>query len=296
MFSHQLSSEFRPSLLDEEPSRSLNDSDTIRRLLELHTGYSQFRVVLPGSLTLSPDAARVRGEDEGMMPTSLEAAVRAYLPSDRKRLVEVVVEAIETRRAFRFIGRRRVGDTVKVIETIGDLKFEGDVVTEIIGLTRDVSATVEREALGISRARLIRRMVEEMPVPVVVLDRALRVVACSAAWATSNGLGGREAALGKPVNTLIELSRQMTSAIIEAMGGRNAKIAVPFYAAEDGRQVQRSCVVVPWQCGSDAAGGVVILAGEQHPPYATLDVADRALGRRSRGLMDMLETLAQPVA
>jgi hypothetical protein len=55
--------------------------------------------------------------------------------------------------------------------------------------------------------------------------------------------------------------------------------------------VQRSCVVVQWQCGSDAAGGVLMLAGEEHPPYATLEIADRALGRRSRGLMDILEAL-----
>lgn len=292
MFTQQLASEFFPSLHEAPAEESLNDSDVVRRLLEHHTGFAQFRVVLPGTVTWSAEAARMRGEPEGTSDTPLEDAVRAYLPSDRKRLVEIITEAIEQRRGFRFTGRRRVGETVSVLETIGDVKVENGKVTELIGLTRDVSAVVEREALGISRARLIRRMVEDMPVPVVVLDRALRVVACSAAWAKSHGLVGRAEALGKPVNKLIMMSREMTAAIITAMGGETAKVALPFYGAEDGRQVQQTCVVVPWQCGSDAAGGVLMLVGEEHPPYATLEVADRALGRQTRGLMEMLETLA----
>lgn len=292
MFAQQLTSEFFPSLSESGGDVSLNDSEIVRRLLEQHTGFAQFRVVLPMTVTWSAEAARMRGEAEGTSDTSLETAVRAYLPADRVRLVETITQAIEEKRGFRFSGRRRVGDRDTVLETIGDVKVENGKVTEIIGLTRDISAKVEREALGISRARLIRRMVEDMPVPVVVLDRALRVVACSAAWAKSHGLGGRTDALGKPVNTLITMSREMTSAIITAMGGETAKVTLPFYGADDGRQVHRACVVVPWQCGSDAAGGVLMLVGDDSPPFATLEVADRALGRRTKGLVAMLETLA----
>lgn len=292
VFTHQLTSAFFPSLSEGDGDLSLNDGEIVRRLLERHTGFSQFRVVLPGTVTWSAEAARLRGDLAGTSETSLEDAVRAYLPADRRRIVEMITEAIQQRQGFRFTGRRRIGDIVSVLETIGDVKIEDGRVTEIIGLTRDVSARVEREALGISRARLIRRMVEDMPVPVVVLDRALQVVACSAAWAKSHGLGGRMEAIGRPINKLIEMSRQMTAAIIEAIGGQTSQVELPFYSAEDGRQVKRNCVVVPWQCGSDAAGGVLMLVGEEHPPYATLEVADRALGRRSRGLMEMLETLA----
>jgi PAS domain-containing protein len=284
MFTQQLTSELFPSLADSEPEPSLNDGEIVRRLLERHTGFTQFRVVLPKE-------APTDGEAPSPPGPSIEDVIRAYMPADRKRLVEMISEAIARKRGFRFIGRRRIHDTVKILETIGDVKVENGVVTEIIGLSRDISAKVEREALGISRARLIRRMVEDMPVPVVVLDRALQVVACSAAWATSHGLGGRDEALGKPVNKLIAMSREMTAAIIEAMAGQTAKVTLPFYGAEDGRQVQRSCVVVPWQCGSDAAGGVLMLVGEEHPPYATLEVADRAFGRHSQGLMEILEAM-----
>jgi PAS domain-containing protein len=292
MFTQQLTSEFFPVLGAAPEAPSLNDGDIVRRLLERHTGFAQFRIVLPMTVTWSEEAARMRGEAAGTSEISLGEAVHGYIPADRKRLVDTITSAIERQQGFRFIGRRRVGNETKVLETIGDLKIENGAVTEIIGLTRDVSMKLEREALGISRARLIRRMVEDMPVPVVVLDRALRVVACSAAWARSHGLGGRGEALGKPLNQLIDVSRAVTSAIIEAMAGQTAKITLPFYGAEDGRQVPRATVVVPWQCGSDAAGGVLMMSGEEYPPYATLEVADRALGRRSRGIAEMLEALA----
>jgi PAS domain-containing protein len=291
MFTQQLTSQFFPSLAQEAVEPSLNDGEIVRRLLEKHTGFAQFRVVLPMTVTWSAEAARMSGEEAGTSATSLDAAVKVYVRADRARLVETIMQAIEEKRGFRFLGRRHVGEKVKILETICDVKVENGAVTELVGLTRDASLTVEREALGISRARLIRRMVEDMPVPVVVLDRALRVVACSTAWAKSHGLSGRIEALGKPVNKLIEMSREITAAIIEAMGGETAKIVLPFYGAEDGRQVLRSCVVVPWQCGSDAAGGVLMLVGEEHPPYATLEVADRALGRQTRGLMEILEAM-----
>ncbi len=280
MFTQQLISETVPTLALNHGLPSLNDCGLIRRLLEQHTGYAQFRIVLPGVVTWSAEAARIRGQATEMTEISLEDAVLAYVPGDRERVVDIISEAIAEQRGFHFTARRRVGDEVKIIETIGDVKVEDGVVTEIYGVTRDVTVNVEREAMGISRARLIRRMVEGMPVPVVVLDRGLRVVACSAAWAKSYGLSGRAEALGRPINKLAMLSRDMMAAIVEAMSGRTAQIAVPFYDAREGMQVKRNCVVMPWQSGADATGGVLMLVGEEQPPYATLEIADRALGRR----------------
>jgi PAS domain-containing protein len=290
MFNQQVLAETVPSVAQDAVPESLNDCAQARRLLEQHTGFSQFRLVLPDRVILSAEAARIRGAS-GPVEMTLGEAIRAYLPADRKRIVDTISEAIRDRRGFHITARRQVGDITRVIESFGDVKVENGVLTEIFGLTRDISEKVEHEALGISRARLIRRMVEDMPVPVVVLDRALRVVACSSAWAKSYGLEHRTDALGRPVNELAEMSRETSAAIIEAMHGQAAQVSLPFYGAEDGRQVMRTCVVVPWQCGTDAAGGVLMLVGEERPPYATLEIADRALGRSTRGLMDMLEAM-----
>jgi|EndMetStandDraft_7_1072992.scaffolds.fasta_scaffold117271_2 PAS domain-containing protein len=286
MFAQQLTAELVPTL-PADNGDSLNDCGTVRRLLERHTGFTQFRIVLPGQVILSDGLSEARGG--GVREISLQDAVHSYMPEDQVRVIEVITEAIKQRKGYRFTGRRKVGDQIRIVETIADVKIENDQVTEIVGLSRDISDSVEREALAISRARLIRRMVEDMPVPVVVLDRGLKVVACSAAWAKSHGLRTRGEALGRPLNKLIEVSNEITSAIIQAMKGRSAQFNLPFYSAEDGRPMQWRMVVTSWQCGSDASGGVLMMAGEENPPYATLEVADRAFGRRTRGLLEMLE-------
>ena len=251
MFTQQLIAETTASIADSTAEPSLNDSEATRRLLEKHTGFAQFRVLLSGTVLWSNAAAKMRGGDTS---APLEDAVRAYVPEDRARIIDTITVAIRERKGFRFTARRMDGKQTKVIEVIGDIKIEDDVVTELFGLTRDVSSSVEREALGISRARLIRRMVEDMPVPIVVLDRALRVVACSSAWVRSYGLASRSEALGKHVNQFAMLGRETTSAIITAMHGETAQVTLPFYGAEDGRQVMRRCVVVPGNAGRTRQG------------------------------------------
>lgn len=225
MFTHQLIAETVPSIDERAQLPSVNDPDAVRRLLEKHTGFAQFRVVLPGTVIWAPETAKLRGDIFGQSETTLEETVLAYLPEDRGRIVDAFQAAIREKRGFRFVGRiKSKASGVRVVETIGDVKVENDKVTELYGLARDISQTVEREAMAISRAKLIRHMVEDIPVPVVVLDRALRVVGCSADWTRAYGLQDRAAALDKPLGKLIDVGREMTSAIIEALNGRPAHV------------------------------------------------------------------------
>ena len=129
MFTQQLTSEFFPTLSEETVGPSLNDGEVVRRLLEQHTGFAQFRVVLPMTVTWSAKAARMSGEEAGTRETSLDAAVKAYVRADRARLVETIMQAIEEKRGFRFLGRRRFGERIKILETICDVKVEVGAVT-----------------------------------------------------------------------------------------------------------------------------------------------------------------------
>lgn len=291
MFSHQLIAETVPSVTDRPPAGSLNDPDIVRRLLEQHTGFGQFRVILSGAVEYAPTLRLPDGADATARTATLEQAVLSYVPEDRPRVVEAMRAAIREQKGFHLKARKIVDGGTKVFEVIGDVKIEDGKVTELFGVARDVSATVEREAMAISRARLIRHLVEDMPVPVVVLDRALRVVACSSEWARAYGLSARSAALNQPLGTLLEVSRETTAAIIEALNGRTAHIGLWFYSGEDSRQIRRSCAVIPWQCGTDAAGGVMMVIGAGEASYASLEIADRTLGRSTRGLLQMLETI-----
>jgi PAS domain-containing protein len=291
MFAHQLVTETRESISAGPQAASLNDAESARRLLEQHTGFCQFRVVLPGTVTWAGDAAALPGVVDLTMARTLEQTVLSFVAEDRPRVLDAIEAAIRERQGFRFTARIRTSRGLKVVEVIGDVVLTESQVTGIMGMARDVSGCVEREALAISRARLIRHLVEDMPVPIVVLDRGLTVVACSADWARTYGLSSRAAALNRPLGRIAEVNREMTGAIIEALGGRTVHIGLWFYSGDDGRQVRRSCAVIPWHCGADAAGGVMMVVGGGEPNYASLEIADRALGRTTKGLLELLETL-----
>ena len=291
MFKHQLVAETVPSIDDRAAAPSLNDAGAMLRLLEQHTGYSQFRVDLPGEVTWAPEVAHLHGETHPRR-ASLEDALRDYVPEDRTRIIDTIRAAVAERRGYHFTARMEANGKTRVVDVIGDVRIEDGVVAGVWGLARDVSSTVEREAMALSRARLIRHMVEDMPVPVVVLDRALRVVACSTEWARSYGLQDRASALNQPLGKLVDVSRETTAAIIEALNGRTAQIELWFYSGVARRDVRQSCAVIPWQCGTDTAGGVMMVIGGGEPTYATLEMADRALGRTTRGLLQMLEKIS----
>lgn len=291
MFTHQLVAETVASIADRGSAGSLNDADTIRRLLEQHTGFGQFRIVLPGTVSWAPGTPGLCERSALTETATLQDVIFAYLAEDRGRIVDVIEVAIRERKGFHFNARMAVGGKVRVIETIGDVKIENGQVTELFGLVRDISKPVESEAMATSRARLIRHLVEDIPVPVAVLDRALRVVACSADWAQVYGLGKRRDALDQPLGRLVDISQETTAAIIEALNGRTARVGLWFYAGETRQRVRRRCAVIPWQCGTDSAGGVLMVIGGSEPGYANEEIADRALGHAARSLLGTLESL-----
>jgi hypothetical protein len=55
------------------------------------------------------------------------------------------------------------------------------------------------------------------------------------------------------------------------------------------RRMRKTCVVIPSQCGGDAAGGVIMVTGGGEPSYADLGTASRSSG--VKGLFDVLETI-----
>lgn len=291
MFTYQLVAETIPSVRRHGPAASLNDAAAVLRLLEQHTGFGQFRVVLPGTVSWAPGTLGLGQRNPLVDKTTLKDVILAYVPEDRGRVVDAIDRAIRERLGFHFNARMVVRGTVRVIETIGDVSIDDHgEVTELFGLARDVSNRVENEAMATSRARLIRHLVEDIPVPVVVLDRALRVVACSNDWLRAYGLATRNDALNQPLGRLVQVSQETTAAIIEALQGRTAHAGLWFYSGDARERVRRDCAVIPWQCGSDRAGGVLMVVGGD-AGYASAGIADRAAGRAALSLLATLEAL-----
>lgn len=291
MLSLQVKGELARSIAaDARPASVASDREAMA-LLEARKGYGQFRVELPDRVVLSERLAVTLGRPGGL-EVSIEELVRLFAVADRRLVVDTLTVALASRQGFSFIARlaRRSGQA-KTIECFGDVRLTDGAVTGAFGVMRDISHTIERQALAISRARLIRHMVEDLPVPVVVLDRALRVVGCSAEWAKVHGLAGRQPALGRPLGGLTAVSTQMTGAIVEALGGAAAQFEQSFYSPDTGQRLARTCVVIPWQCGDDEPRGVIMVTGGGDAAFATREIADQALSKQSKTFLELLETI-----
>ena len=289
MLKLQVKGEVAPSITGDLLSVSVNPESQVAALLEERKGYCQFRLELPGRVALSERLALLFRRP-GLREMALDELVNLFVLADRGLIVDTLAKAVSLRQGFRFVARLAVGGRLtKTIECLGDLVIAGDEVTGAFGVMRDNSQGIEKQAVAISRARLIRHMVEDLPVPVVVLDRALRVVGCSAEWARVHGLAGRQAALGKPFGSLTTVKTEMTRAIVDALMGSAARFEQLYYSAETGRAAPRTCVVIPWQCGTDEPGGVIMVTGGGDASFATLEVADRSASGPS--FLDVLETI-----
>ena len=275
MFAHRLVAKTFDSLAAVPPTPSLNDSDAVRRLLERHTGFTQFRIELPGAVSWW-DASSRNGPVVREM--ALTDAVRTFVQEDRARIIEVIGAAVAEQRAFQFTARLPGKNRLRFREVFGDVKVEAGQVTEIFGIIRDIGQTVEREVLSTSRARLIQSLMEDLPTPLVVLDRDVRILACTASWARCHGLGSQSAATGKALGALVELNRAQSSAILEALGGTTARYEALYHTPGDQRPVKRQCVVMPW-VGRHGIGGVMMSIGGE-PIFVSRAVANRQLGLR----------------
>lgn len=290
MFKPQLHAELSESVTGMARMPAVNSDGEMLHLIEAAKGIGQFRVTLPDVVAWSPRAAAIHGMDD-TRELPLQEAIRQYVPDDRKMVVETITQALERRSGFRYVARLKTPDgTLRTIDCIGDVVLDGERVTGAFGALRDVSVKVEKEALAIGRARLIRSLVNEMPVPVAVLDRALRVVACSREWALSHGVT-RGKALGRALTDLAEVPSDITAAIIAALGGKTVHATLPLYTSTSEHGVVRECAVIPWQCGSERADGVLMVWGVGERAYASLEIADRASGAGTRGLMRLLEAM-----
>ena len=149
-----------------------------------------------------------------------------------------------------------------VVESIGDLRIQDGRVTEMFGLSRDVTRETRREAIAIGRNRLLQDLISSMPAPVVILDEHLTIVDCSAFWLRCHKLVDRSDAVGKK---FYELFPSMPPALREenerALAGEVIRTRRNFVNPTTGGKMECHAVITRWMAAEDKVGGIVILVG-----------------------------------
>lgn len=263
MFAKQLIHSTHPSTALNEPQPDLVDSDAVSALLMDHYGYGQWKVIFPGEVRLSQKVCEIFGVPFTDEPAPLEFMVEMFHPDDRGKLLQLIAAALQETRGFHHVLRIKTPENEeRMVECLGDLRIRDGRVTELFGLSRDVTKDVRKEAFSISRNRLLQDIVSAMPAPIAILDEGLHILECSAYWLKCHKLVDRGDAVGKK---LYDLFPGMPPALREenerALAGDVIRTKRNFINPSTGAKMDCQTVITRWMASEDKVGGLVILVG-----------------------------------
>lgn len=263
IFAKQLIHDSRPSTALMAPETSLIDTDAVSTLLVDHYGYGQWKIVFPGEVFLSEKVSEIFEVPYSPEPAPLAFLVDCHHPDDRGKLLSLIARALQETQGFHAVLRIRTPEgEERVIESIGDLRIKDGRVTELFGLTRDITRETRKEAVSISRNRLLQDVISAMPAPIVVLDEGLHVLECSNFWLRCHKLVDRGDAVGKH---LYDLFPGMPPALREendrALAGDVIRTRRNFINPATGNRMSCQTVISRWMASDETVGGLVILVG-----------------------------------
>lgn len=152
-----------------------------------------------GDVWWSEKVFRIHGMQPQSGPVNLEDAIRKYHSSDATTVGWLVMQALKLKSGYTFVLRLTQPDgRVKLVESRARYLPAGqNQGPQLVGTFRDVSKEMSQSELLANRKQVVVSIIENSPVPVVVLDRQLNYVEVSPAWARYVGAVDAEALLGK---------------------------------------------------------------------------------------------------
>ncbi|WP_417310531.1 PAS domain-containing protein [Devosia sp.] len=263
MFAKQLIASTAESVALAEHDAPIVDAPLALQLLHRQAGFAQWKIVFPGSAVLSPGVCAILGLPTRETPLPLPEMVECYHEEDRGKLLYLIAQALEGRRGFHC--RLRVvqpDGTVRMAESYADLRIHDGRVTELFGLTRDVTATLERESAGLARTRMAQDIIAQMPAPIAVLDDKLRIVDCNKFWLKCHRQIDRKDVVGRSYNQLFpDAPAEVRTEFMRGLRGEVVQTKRKLVSGSTQQPMTCSAVIAPWFVGGDKIGGVTIMIG-----------------------------------
>lgn len=257
-------------ICSSEPSAALTgwrpdliDAGSASALMAGHFGFGGWKVTFPGHVRFSAKACDIFG----LVPTEealpLETLVQCFHADDRGRLLALIATTLQETRALHAVLRVPMADgSERVVETIADLRIQDGRVTELFGLSRDVTREARKEALSISRNRLLQDMISSAPVPIAILDDRLNIVDCSPHWLRCHKMVDRADAIGR---NLYQLFPGMPPALREenerALAGAVVRTKRNYVNPATGGKMECHTLITRWMTSDTEVGGIAIVVG-----------------------------------
>ncbi len=280
------------SLALVEPADSVIEPERALQLLELGSGYHGWKIVFPGSVIVSQGAAQLFGLTAGAEPLPLQDLVKTHHVEDRGKLLAMIAQALDGRRGFHCRLRVEQGGHVRMVETLADLRIRQGKVVGLFGLSRDVTADIERELALSARLRFVQEMVEGMPCPVVMLDDKFKVMDCSITWLKAHRFVERREVVGKTLTQLFgQLPNDVINELERGLKGQVVKTKRTFVVPSTSQPTQFQTVITPWFISDRKVGGVVVTIGWSEIAVTRAPTRETAVEPFDGSLLELLKTV-----
>lgn len=254
------------SLILDTPARAEPLVANAGKLMQLVThmqAMGNWRIdVQAGKVWWSPRVFEIHGVPPQDEAIDLDAAIRAFHPSDARIVAWLIMNAIEKRVGFSFTLRlRRRDGEMRLVQSAAAVHANGrGAVTTIYGVLNDVTDRFTEKDVAEGRGRLVRSIILHSPNPIAVLDKALRYLEVSPSWVAYFRLPASATLLGLAYAQVMPDQSTETERLCEqALAGRTVHARVSAAGGTGDATGERGAVLFPWRGSSDEIGGVIIM-------------------------------------
>ena len=217
-----------------------------------------------------PEEEALGHDDRDLFPADqaemLMAAGRRVMESGQTETSEEVLDTPEGMKVF--------------LATKGPLRDELGRTFGIFGISRDITARKNAEALLYVSQERLRLLLDHAPAALAMFDREMRYLEVSRRWREDYFLGGRDIIGHSHYEVFPEISDAWKAVHKRALAGETVSADEERFARHDGTVQWLRWEVRPWRGRDGAIGGIVIFSED----ITRRKVADEELVRRNAEL------------
>lgn len=215
-----------------------------------------------GKVAWSDTVYKIHGMKPESGPVNVGKAVSLYHPVDAQTVELLINDCIAHRRGFNFVMRlNRADGKMRYVESIASVEVDSsNALVAIFGIFRDVTDRVNERNISETRGQMVNSIIANSPSPLVIVDREMRYVQISPAWAEFHNLENPAAFIGKShYEVLPDVPKEWREEHKRALNGEVIYRQTALEAPSESGSRMFGSVVFPWRTSSNKIGGLIIM-------------------------------------
>jgi PAS domain-containing protein len=259
-------------------------AERIVRLCDERLRIGHFVIHLPDEVRWSPQMFEITGVPFRTGALKLEDMIEPFDGTDRIRLAEVVTTALKDRKGFQATLRlRRPDGSLRLVECVGDVTHDAGHLEAIVGVLREVEWRQAGPRGSVADLDQLKATVQAMPVPALLTDTEMHILAFSDLWAKSHGITSRDV-VGKDVLEVVH--RAPAGWALEhakVVAGHPSTTERMFHDPATNRPMKCMTSLTPWRQADGAVAAVITIIGWSEFGFASKEIATFVKNRPLRG-------------